>query len=194
MKRKGSILIIVLWALFILGALAVAMSGYVSAQINLSKKLSERARDYYLAKAGVERAILEVKNDITDEYDALTDSWGANDAAFKDAKLGDGSYSVFPASYAAGAKVVRYGLSDEESKINVNKAPKDVLKNIFQIQAGLAEDEAREIAASIINWRLPEDQADKEGANAFHYQTLDRPYEAKNEPIEVLEELLLIKG
>jgi len=170
------------------------MSGYVTAQINLSKKLSERSRDYYLAKAGVERAIFEIKNDATEEYDAFTDSWGANTAAFKAVRLGDGTYSVYPFTGAGGAKVVRCGLSDEEGKINVNKAPKEVLKNIFQIQGGLPADEAKEIAASIINWRSPADHADKEGADAFHYDTLERPYKAKNAPIESLEELVLIKG
>ena len=195
MSKKGSVLIIVLWSIFILGALAVTMAGYVSAQINLAKRLSDGAKGYYLARGGIERSILEVKNDSTADFDALTDSWSNNDAIFKDVKLGDRTYSVLPLSgNEDGKKKIRYGLSDEERKVNVNKASKDVLKNLLYIAAGLDAEDAASIAASIINWRSPADHADKDGAGTFHYQTLDRPYKCKNAPIEVLEELLLVKG
>ena len=195
MRRRGSILIIVLWALFILGALAVATSGYVAAQINLSGKLSERSRGYYLAKAGVERAIFEVRNDTSEMYDAFTDNWGNNNAAFKEAPLGDGTYSVLNLSDTGdNARSLKYGLSDEESKININKAPKDILKNFFVIAGDVSEEDAGAIAASIINWRSPAERAEKEGMGEFHYQTLDRPYKAKNAPMEIPEELLLVSG
>ena len=173
----------------------MAISGYVSAQINVAKKLSERARDYYLARAAVERAILEVKNDSTDKHDALTDSWSANDAVFKECPLGDGTYSVLSLSAAENdVPAVRYGMSDEESKINVNKAPIDILKNFFETVGGVDEEKATAIAASILNWRNPAGQSEKEGADAFHYQALDHPYECKNAPFEAPEELLLVEG
>lgn len=195
MNNRGSILIIVLWALFILGALAVAISGYVGARINVSAKLSERARNYCLARGGVERAILEIKNDSTEKYDAAGDSWDNNDAVFKEVKLGDGTYSVTPFSWTeSGEEAVKYGLSDEESKINVNKVSKDVLKNFLRIACGMGPEDAGDIAASIVNWRSPADRAEKDGAGAFYYRTLDRPYNCRNAPIEVPEELLLIRG
>ncbi len=202
MRNKGSILIIVLWSLFILGALAVAISGYVSGRISVAAKLSQRARGYYLAKAGIARAILEVKNDTTEKYDSLNDNWSTNDAAFKEVKLGDGTYSVFPllqtplkkeAAQSEVKPAVRYGLSDEESKLNINKASKDVLKKLLLITCEIDPDKAGAIAASIVNWRSPADRADKEGASAFYYQSLDRPYNCRNAPIEAPEELLLVR-
>jgi len=194
-RQKGSILIIVLWALFILSALAMAISGYTRAQISVAGKLSQRARDYYLARAGLERALIEVKNAAEKDYDSLFDSWSDNDACFKDAVFGDGTYSVIAYSDVLNSKApIRYGLADEESKINVNKAPVDILKNIFEIAGGVSPDDAQAIAASIINWRSSADKALKEGAGEFYYQTLDHPYKAKNAPIEAPEELLLVKG
>ena len=79
------------------------------------------------------------------------------------------------------------------------KAQEEAMKHVLpfkqkQIEQRQLEAEADKIAASIINWRSPADHADKDGAGTFHYQTLDRPYKCKNAPIEVLEELLLVKG
>jgi len=193
--KRGSILIIVLWSLFILSALALAISGYVRAEMSVAGKLSLDARTYYLARAGAERGIAEVRNAPAKEYDAPGDGWGNNDASFKDVQLGGGAYSVTGLSAAVkDAAAVKYGLSDEERKINVNTAPINILQNFFEIAGGLGAEEAKSVAASIVNWRGPADKALKEGAGAFYYQTLDRPYKCKNAALEVPEELLLIKG
>ncbi len=165
MRRKGSVLIIVLWALFILGALAVAISGYVRAQIAVAAKLSERSTGYYLAKALVENAIAGIRKTPAKSYDTVDDLWSTS-----------------------------YGLTDEESKINVNRASRDILKHFLVVVGEVDESEADKIAASIINWRSPAEQASEDGANAFHYQTLERPYKAKNAALDALEELLLVEG
>ena len=73
--KQGSILIVVLWALFFLSMLAVAIGAYIRPQLALANKLKDRARMYYLAKAGVKRAILEITKDETDAYDALKELW-----------------------------------------------------------------------------------------------------------------------
>ncbi|MDD5428362.1 MAG: type II secretion system protein GspK [Candidatus Omnitrophica bacterium] len=197
-KCSGSVLIIVLWSLFMLSALAAAISGYVNSRISLAGKLSERAIGYYMAKAGLERAIAEVKILPVKKYDMTLDPWASNDEIFKDVKLGSGSYSVIglrdlPAAAAEDGKV-EYGMSDEESKININKAPQDVLKNLLEIVGGIDSEESGKIAYSIINWRSPADRANKEGSGSFRYQSLDRPYNCKNAPMETIEELLLVDG
>ena len=64
--EKGSIVIVVLWSLFFLSALAIAINAHIRPQLDLAEKLIGRTKMYYLARAGVKRAILEVKNDKTD--------------------------------------------------------------------------------------------------------------------------------
>ena len=61
MNNKGSVLILVLWSLFILAMLAVAVYAYVLPHAELSGRLMERTKMHYFANAGVERAIFEVK-------------------------------------------------------------------------------------------------------------------------------------
>lgn len=194
MKTKGSVLIITLWSLFILGALAVAISGYVRAQIGIAGRFSANSRSYYLAKAGAEMAVAIVKVLPKDGYETLGGKWSNNDESFKEAAFGDGAYSVTSFPEAKDGADAKYGMSDEESKINVNSAPIDILKDLLEIAGGADVEDAYNIAASIVNWRSPEDQALKEGAGAFYYSTLSRPYKCKNAPMESLEELVLVKG
>jgi general secretion pathway protein K len=161
----------------------------------VADRLSVSAKGYYLARAASARAILEVRGEPVKSYDALTDRWSDNDKVFKNARFGNGTYSVI--AFPETAKLdesAKYGLSDEERKININLSPANILKNLFEIASGIDAEESESIAYSIINWRSPAQAARKEGAGAFYYQALDHPYDCKNAPIEDLEELLLVKG
>jgi len=177
-RRKGSILIVALWALFFLSALALALNAYINPQISLASKLKERAKCYYLAKAGVKKVVQTVAADETPGYDALKDL--RNDKEFKKKELGEGLFSI--------------DLTDEERKININKAPFDVLKRFFEITTGVTPKDASGIADSIIDWRDSDNDARELGAENSYYQTLIQPYPCKNKDFEVIEELLLVKG
>lgn len=218
MKRaneRGSVLILILWALFFLGALALAIRAYVQPQLSLAGKLLGRAKMYYLASAGVERAILEVKNDIPGygeedeaedeeevyDYDALNDLWGNNEKGFKDIETDGGTFSIVntitadPEGRPLKEPDIRYGLTDEERKININKVPQSVLASFFEIAADIDDDEAAEIAASIEDWRDEDDDFREEGAEGEdYYEKLQAPYPAKNADFGVPEELLMVKG
>ena len=86
-------------------------------------------------------------------------------------------------------------LLDEESKININTANKENLLLLFQ-KLGISEPLAEKIAYSIIDWRDKDNQLSHplEAAEDRYYQSLEYPYESKDEAFEVLEELLLVRG
>lgn len=191
--NRGSILIVALWSLFFLSALVLALNAFVNPQISLASKLKERARVYYLAKAGVKIAIAAVMNDgiIEDgmpKYDALSDLWSVNDEEFKEKDLGGGVFSVFRYPQT------EYGLVDEERKININEAPVDALKRFFEIAASVPSDDASGIADSIIDWRDTDDNAREFGAENSYYQALSPSYLCKNKNFETIEELRLVRG
>lgn len=188
---RGSILLVVLWALFLLATLAVALGAYVRPQIELARRLLNRALTYNLAKAAVKRGILEVKKDAALSYNALNGPWSSNEEAFKEAGLGEGFFSVISFS---GDTPTRYGLVDEERKINVNHASYDTLNNIFKTAGGASAHEARTIADSIIDWRDEDDDDREDGAEDAYYSNLNAPYPCRNAEFQVLEELLLVKG
>jgi len=83
---------------------------------------------------------------------------------------------------------------DEESKININKVDKTVLRQLFK-NLGFSEQSAEAISASIVDWRDKDSELSSplEGAEDTYYRSLEYPYEAKDGDFEVLEELLLLK-
>jgi len=193
--EEGTILIGVLWSLFFLGALAVSINAYVWPQLDLAERLKDRTKMNYWAKAGVQRAIFEIiEEDTTDAYDALNESWSNNEEEFKEVTLGEeGSFSI---KYQVGdsEEESRYGLIDEERKININKAPEATLARFFEIVGETASLEASEMAAAVMDWLDEDDEPRENGAESAYYQGLVPGYPCKNKDFEVLEELLLVKG
>ncbi len=193
MNKRGSVLIMVLWSLFLLAMLAVAVQSYVMPQVALSVKLLGRAKMRSIANAGVERAILEIENDDTELYDGLQDSWSAHAEAFDHVSVGGGFFSVVKEKPSPSAPQ-EYGLTDEEGRINLNKASRDVLKNLFEKVAGVESEDADALADSIIDWRDADDFKQKNGKENDYYQSLEHPYDCKNSDFEIVDELLLVGG
>lgn len=192
-NRRGSILIVILWSLFFLAMLAMAINAYIWPQLELSGRLLSKAKMHYLARAGVYRSIFEIESDKAGLYSSLHDSWSTNDEAFKDVPLGAGTFSVIKPALPGESKP-RYGLTDEESKININKAAKDVLSYLFEKEAGLESDDALKVADSILDWVDKDDSLHVDGREDSYYQSLSKPYHCKNGDFQVLEELLLVYG
>lgn len=196
--NKGSVLILALWALLFLTILSVAINLQVWPQLNVAGKLIYRAKARYIARSGIMRTMVEMEKDKTEEYDALSDFWNDDSATFKDVQVGDGEYSIIsevPPPADSPAESAVYGLVDEERKININNASLDILARLFEKTSGLKDEESKEIAASIIDWRDEDDESTQHiGAENSYYSSLTPSYHCKNGKFERLEELMLAKG
>lgn len=84
---------------------------------------------------------------------------------------------------------------DESGKISLNAEVLDesnlpiILENL-----GLDEDTANVISDSILDWRDDNDTHRNNGAEDDYYESLARPYPAKDAPFDAVEELLLVRG
>jgi len=119
--KKGSILVISIWILAIFSILNISLYKMVSSYLKVVKRMRETAISRYLAKSASLYIQETLKEDET-YYDTL---YEINRP--KEVKL-------------EGGKFV-FSLIDEESKININKAPLDVLANL----PGLDEEIAKKI-------------------------------------------------
>jgi general secretion pathway protein K len=171
----------VLWTLFILGALAIAINSYVWPQLNFAGKFRDRTKALYAAKAGAKAVIAQVVQDKDKSFDSLKDPWYSAET-FRDVPIGDSFLGV--------------SVKDEERKININKAPQAVLKGIFAVSADLSADDPvlAEISASIIDWRDADDKQLENGAETGYYAGLKPAYPCKNADFQVLDELLQVRG
>ena len=151
-KEKSQALIISLWILAILTILAVSIGRQVSMALYLSKYQKNRLKAIYLAKAGINRATIELQRDAREStYDALNETWStgkdSNDNnIFEDIEIVKDSGEKFTVC-----------ITDEERKINLNNTNKQLLKQelieLFIIKEIFSdESEAENLANIVIDW------------------------------------------
>jgi type II secretory pathway component PulK len=205
---NGSILIIALWSLCFLSTYVVILSQQLRQKITLVSRLDQRDRLNLIADAAVKKAIAELKKAELKPYDSLNDGLSNEPAVFKDVFMNSGEGSAkFSITYdfsdqspsgdkQSGSLVTRYGLIDEESKININKAGQALLERFFKILLDFDELKAQELAACIIDWRDSDSELSIPlgSAEDSYYTGLRYSYEAKDADFQAMEELFLVKG
>jgi len=194
---RGSILLIALWALFSLAGFAVILGSQVRQKLILVKRLEARNKLTMIAEAAIPLGIAEIKRFEKAEVFALKDSWSVN-PLFKDIAVADGtcSFSRPMKPDPSVADAAFYGMADEESKVNINKADAKLLISLMRVVLGVDDVEAQGLAASIVDWRDADSEMSMPQGSAedSQYRGLKYAYESKDAPFQVLEELLLVNG
>jgi type II secretory pathway component PulK len=199
LSPSGSVLLIALWSLCLLTVFAVYLGYGVRQKIVLVQRVNSSDSLYFIADAGVKQAIAELrKKDEDSEYYALNETWSNNPGIFKDIKVGLGEFSIRYnyIDYKSGLQEIRFGIIDEERKLDLNKAELDAIQRLITIVANLEKTEAKSLAASIVDWRDKDSflSIPMGSAEDAYYRSLSIPYEAKDSELEAFDELLLIKG
>jgi type II secretory pathway component PulK len=175
---SGTVLIVTIWVVLVLAGLALvfARSVRVAAAISANHVASLQAEciaagalEYVMAK------ITEMQSGVTDTtefYEAMP--------------VGEEGYFWVLQSNLENDQELRYGLTDEAGKINLNSASEEMLLKLPGMTA--------ELAASIIDWRDTDSDVTAGGAEDEYYLLLPIPYNCKNGPLETVSEVLLIKG
>lgn len=186
-----------LWSVFLLTMLAVTLGSSVRQKLVLLGRLNERARAQHGAEAGIRlaQAFLQTRTD--NSYHSFNDSLG-NSSLFRSFTIGEDTGTV---SYALASPIAPqgrlelYGMTDEAAKLNINTAPGDSMQRLFEA-IGFDRSFSQDLANSIVDWRDNDSylSAPLGSAENSYYRGLDRPYEARNAPFEVLRELVLVKG
>ena len=194
---RGSVLLIALWSLCLLTVFAVYLGYGVRQKITLIERLNSRDNLHFIADAGLKQAIAELRREDRTEYDALNETWSDNPVLFQQVNIGHGEFSVcynYPNFYS-GFEETRYGLVDEERKLNLNTAGLDEIQRLITIVADFDETDAHRLAAAIVDWRDSDNKLSIPlgSAEDRYYRNLSNPYEAKDAEFEVFEELLLVR-
>lgn len=190
-RKKGAVLIITLWILAILAILSVGVAGRMGLELKLTGFYRDNVKALYLAKAGVERAAAVVS--VRDKtVDSLKDTWSNNpedeSPLFK--QMGVADTGKFTVSYQFSEDRIFYGVQDEERRVNINTAPKEVMQRLIEYLNPDIGD-AGELAASIEDWR-DADATRKDGTPEYDYPA--EGYPRKDSYFDAVEEVLLVKG
>ncbi len=137
-RTRGSALVLVLWVMVVLGAVAMPLAYASHLRLQATATLGQGTQALYLARAGVEKAICDLLS-LRDSSQAAADYRESDTVPYSNVPLGEGTWTLF-AGWDDSQKPV-YGIMDESAKINVLTADESVLSQIpgltAQIVAGI---------------------------------------------------------
>ena len=202
-ERAGSTLLVVLVVVVMLSLGAYTFSELMIVEIEATNSYGRAIQSRELALSGIELAAAYVGDR------SEVDGWNSyhNPSQFQNINLipsevsrVSGYFSVVaPVISDAQSKTIRFGLSNESGKLNLNLLATEE-DNELDVEAITAVDRlmyipnmTEEIASAILDWIDEDDDPRAYGAESDYYSTLESPYYAKNAPLESLDELLLVR-
>ena len=212
--RRGLILPVVLMILALLGLLAASFSFQVNADYAATQALVEWMQTRLAAEAGFHYVTLllrESLNDVNAWHDneeklrgVLVWSSSRGQASFGEVEDFDKEgqeesyepayrFSIVADDPADDEVGVRYGITDESSKLNINKATAEQLTTLIA-QVVPEEVAAEPLVAALLDWRDADEDLQSNGAESEYYRSLRVPYRCKNAPFDTVEELLMVRG
>jgi competence ComEA-like helix-hairpin-helix protein len=153
------------------------------------KNYGDRIQARYLALAGIEKAKALLYQDALDRKKASKNHTGQfydSPSDFREVAFGPGEFSVFHRASADNEDEIVYGITDEESRFNVNQAQPEELAKLN----GITPD----TVAAITDWKDEDDNISPAGAEAEYYSALKPPYLPRNGPLQTVRELLMVRG
>jgi DNA uptake protein ComE-like DNA-binding protein len=188
-SSRGSVLVGVLWCLALLSVVVIGVLHTARMDLLVVKNYGDRIQAHYLALAGIEKAKALLYQDARERTRSGRHHTGAlYDApdAFRDVPFGRGQFLVFRRGREDEGGGIIHGISDEESRLNVNVATAEEL--------GKLDGMTPELAAAILDWRDEDNAVTPGGAEIDYYASLAPPYQPRNGPFQTLRELLMVRG
>ena len=213
-KRRALILPTVLLILALLGLLAASFAFQVNADSAATRALVERMQTRLAAEAGFHYVTLLLRqnpNDMDVWYDnqeklrrVLVWSSAGGLSAFGAVEESDAEseqttyapayrFSIVADDPNDDEVKVRYGLTDESAKLNINTAAADQLARLIA-QVVPEETPVEPLVDALLDWRDGDGNPLPDGAESDYYLQLPVPYRCKNAPFETVEELLMVRG
>jgi len=184
-SQRGIALLVVLWVMTILMVMIFSFSVMTRAESYGTMAFREGIEKKFLAEAGIERGIMEIIYRSVNRNQTVTlkgkEPW----------KLDGTVYNVDMGKGGCAVRVI-----DESGKVSLNGLTDSsgiILKNLL-IHQGASPENADIIVDSILDWKDADDLHRLSGAEIDYYRSLPRPYKARNEDFETLEELILVRG
>jgi len=192
--ERGIALFLVLWVLTLLSVIAGEFCFAMRMEVNITNNFKEQTEAYYVALAGVNRAIGElIRNEVIPRK--VKQPKGEEEKEGQESEGGGERWRVNveipPVSYGHGQFVVKIG--NESGKININEANEALLKMILS-GFDLEEQQKSIIVDSILDWRDENNLHRLNGAEDDYYKSLPEPYECKDGDFDSVEELLMVRG
>ncbi len=175
-RQKGVVLLAVVWSVFILAAMAFALSALVRSSSDELHARKEQLQLYYAARGGVYRAVSMLQQPMVPHGEARPFVPGQSRLEWDE----EGSH-------------IAIDVMDENGKLDLNGSAPEMLERLF-MNLGMDFERSHSLAAAIEDWRDADDDTRPAGAEALYYMSLPQPYRPANRDFESVDELLLVRG
>jgi DNA uptake protein ComE-like DNA-binding protein len=189
MRKRGSILVGLLWCLALLSVMVVGILHTARLDLLVVKNYDDRIQAHYLALAGIEQAKALLYQDAMERRRSGKNHSGElydDPKHFREVELGRGRFTVFRRGRQEEGGGIIYGISDEESRLNVNYASVSELAKLSEMTP--------DVVAAIIDWKDEDNAVTPGGAEADYYSSLQPPYVPRNGLFQTTRELLMVRG
>lgn len=220
--RRALILVVVLFMIALLSVLAASYAFLVSAHMSEVQMSHYRFQARMAAESGVQRAIVMLRQNPEDpDFSTDMNLWFNNEKIFQGGvvmgadRTEEGEdrtrkeenavydpekeriwrYNLVAPNYQ-DPDTVRYGLTDECARLDLNVATETQLRLLFEHVIPNDQDyqvDINVLVDSLLDWREPGDTPRPNGAKDAYYQTLEPPYNCKKALFSTIEELLLVR-
>ncbi len=183
--RSAFVLVAVLIIVLLASMIAISLLFRMKAEETAGAATSGSGQAWAAAMSGVEAAISSVT-----ELPPGALEWRDNPATFREQLVVDDGadrwyFTVFSRGDPEGDEL-RFGLTDEASKLNLNTAIEESLNKLPGVKPLLSQ--------ALLDFIDADNTPHPEGAEQEYYDTLAQPYKILNGPLSTLDELLLVRG
>ncbi len=179
--KKGFALIMTIFIVLFLTVTAFGFSLTTRWSIKSVQNFKQETEAYYVALSGFDLARKYLMNDSEANTDFITE-----DGTFYVDREHDpltGEMDIYNGK-------VRIEISDEQSRININRTSQDNLRKLLHY-AGVEPDKEDALVDCLLDWIDADDAHHLNGVEDEYYE--DFGYRSKNAPLDTVEELALVK-
>ena len=184
------IAVIAMWILVILSVFSISVGSEARFEVEASRYHLNKKKTFQLAYSGIRLATELIDRDGSPKLDTPFEAWAAGTGAgtFDKLPLGAGWVSI---GYERLNPVNDrfepvFGIEDEDSKININFAPRSVLTALPGVDESIAD--------CILDWRDADQRTRRHGAENRDYTNRERPYTCADRFFVNVDELLMVEG
>jgi DNA uptake protein ComE-like DNA-binding protein len=204
--RRATVLLVVLVVIVLMALAAYGLVEMCLSESEASNRFARTAEARAFAESGIDMAVTMLSDPAErlnpDFVNSRPDVLGAVVLKQSDVAHGRGRFSVVAGdSTDATSKAVRFGLTDESGKLNLNSLVAWQANSALN----LTDDTTRaflmnlpymtnDVADAILDFIDTDDTARQYGVESDYYSTQSPAYRAANGPLQSLDDLLLVKG
>ncbi|MCK4533900.1 MAG: general secretion pathway protein GspK [Syntrophobacterales bacterium] len=185
-NESGIALFLVLWVLALLTVIVGEFCYTMRTEVNITRNFKEETEAYYIAGAGLNRAIVElIRNE------KIPQKVNAPESDEEEEERLRINTDIPPVPFGGGQFKVH--VASESGKINLNTANIRLLRMMLS-GFGLEDEDRDVIVDSILDWRDKDHFHRVNGAEDDYYRSLSEPYECRDGDFKSVGELLLVRG